>query len=154
MECVIYEVAVVAESITVYTDGASRGNPGPSASGYIAIRAGKTVNSEFEYNGVKTNNYAEYHAMEMALSWCLENASAAPSARISLFSDSELVVRQLKGEYKTKAPKLKDLKRRVEELALKFGSVTFKNLPRSDRNIARVDFELNKLLDDTQGKDL
>jgi ribonuclease HI len=90
----------------------------------------------------------------MALSWCLENAAAAPSARIAVFSDSELVVRQLRGEYKTKAPKLKDLKERVLDLAAKFGSVTFKNLPRSDRGIARVDAELNKLLDDTQGKDL
>ncbi len=144
----------MAESITVYTDGASRGNPGPSASGYIAMQGGKLVSSEFEYNGVKTNNYAEYHAMEMALSWCLENLSVSPSAKIAIFSDSELIVKQLNGEYKAKAPNLKDLKKRVQELALKFGSVTFKNLPRSDSRIARVDAQLNKLLDDTQGKHL
>jgi len=144
----------VAEAITIYTDGASRGNPGPSASGYIAIQAGKQISSEFEYNGVKTNNYAEYHAMEMALSWCLEGLSTPPSAKITVFSDSELVVRQLNGMYKTKEAKLKDLKRRVQELAEKFGSVAFRNLPREDRHIERVDAELNRLLDDTQGKDI
>ena len=144
----------MAESITVYTDGASRGNPGPSASGYMAVQGGKAVSSEFEYNGVKTNNYAEYHAVEMALSWCLENLSSPPSAKVSVFSDSELVVRQLKGEYKTKAPRLRDLKERVEELALKFGSVRFGNLPRSDPRIDQVDAELNRLLDATSSKDL
>ena len=64
------------------------------------------------------------------------------------------MVRQLNGEYKTKAPKLRDLKRRVEELALKFGSVTFGNLPRRTGSISRVDRELNRLLDDTARKDL
>ena len=144
----------MAESITIYTDGASRGNPGPSASGYIAFQGPRAVNSEFEYNGIKTNNYAEYHAMEMALSWCLEGLSTPPSANIIIFSDSELVVMQLNGEYKTKEAKLKDLKRRVQELALKFGSVAYKNLPREDKHITKVDAELNKLLDDTEGKDL
>ena len=144
----------MVESIIVYTDGASRGNPGPSASGYIALQGGKVVSSEFEYNGVKTNNYAEYHAVEMALGWCLKNLSSPPSAKVSVFSDSELVVRQLKGEYRTKAPRLKDLKVRVEDLALKFGSVKFGNLPRSDPHIDRVDAELNGLLDATSRKDL
>jgi ribonuclease HI len=143
----------VVESIVVYTDGAARGNPGPSASGYMAIQGSKVVSSEFEYNGSKTNNYAEYHAVEMALSWCLENLSLPPSAKIAIFSDSELIVKQLNGEYKTKAPKLGDLKRRVQELAAKFGSVSYGNLPRSDRRISRVDAQLNKLLDDTQRKD-
>ena len=144
----------MVDSVTIYTDGAARGNPGPSASGYIAIKGGKVVHSEFEYSGIKTNNYAEYHAMEMALGWCLDSLSEPNTAKISLFSDSELVVRQLNGQYKTKVSKLKDLKKRVVELAKKFGSVKFENLPREDRHISDVDRELNLLLDASTRKDL
>ncbi|MDE1865193.1 MAG: ribonuclease HI family protein [Candidatus Micrarchaeota archaeon] len=144
----------MGDRVTVYTDGAARGNPGPSASGYMIMQGSKTVRIEMQYNGVKTNNYAEYHAIEMALGWCLDNLQSPSSAKISVFSDSELVVRQLNGRYKTKVSKLRDLKRRVSEIASKFGSVAFENLPREDRHISRVDHGLNMLLDETLRKGL
>jgi ribonuclease HI len=142
----------LSDHIKVYTDGAARGNPGPSASGYLVLKGGKVVHRGVEYNGPKTNNYAEYHAIEMALGWCLDNLSDPSSSTVSVFSDSELVIRQLNGRYKTKVAKLKDLKRRVQELVQKFGTVTLDNLPREDKHISAVDLELNRLLDDTTRK--
>jgi ribonuclease HI len=142
------------EQLIIYTDGAARGNPGPSASGYMIVRGGKVVHKGLEYNGVKTNNYAEYHAIEMALGWCLDNISDPVLFRVSVFSDSELVVRQLNGQYKTKVAKLRDLKRRVSDLVSKFGFVKFENLPREDKRIASVDRELNIMLDEMTQKDL
>jgi ribonuclease HI len=120
----------------------------------MAISGGRVMNSEFEYNGIKTNNYAEYRAIEMALGWCLRNLSYPDSAEISVFSDSELVVRQLNGEYRTKVPNLRGLKRRVEGIASKFGSVKFGNLPRTNARITQVDAELNRLLDAAPRKHL
>lgn len=145
----------MGDQIVIYTDGAARGNPGESASGFMALKNGKVLHKEFEYNGSKTNNYAEYHAIEMALGWCLDHLSSPPSAKISLFSDSELVVRQLNGLYKTKVSNLKDLKKRVDDLVSKFAFVKFENLPREDSRISAVDKELNRLLDKvTTQKDL
>ncbi len=140
--------------VTIYTDGAARGNPGPSASGYTIMRGGKILHSGSEYNGVKTNNYAEYHAIEMALGWCLDNIPDVSLVKVAVFSDSELVVKQINGHYKTKVAKLKDLKKRVGDLVSKFGLVIFENLPREDPHISRVDKELNVLLDETTRKGL
>ena len=56
----------------IFTDGAARGNPGPSASGYMIFENGKKVAEEFVFNGSKTNNYAEYNAIIMALERCKE----------------------------------------------------------------------------------
>ncbi len=142
------------DQLTIYTDGAARGNPGPSASGYMVVKGGKVVHKGLEYNGSKTNNYAEYHAIEMALGWCLDNISDPVLLRVSVFSDSELVIRQLNGQYKTKVAKLRDLKRRVSDLVSKFGFVKFDNLPREDKRIASVDRELNLMLDEMTQKDL
>ncbi len=132
--------------LTIYTDGAARGNPGPSASGFIAVEDGKVIGSEFRPNGKKTNNYAEYAAMIMGLEWCAVQQDPG-SIRVLIRSDSELVVRQARGEYRVKAHGLRALNRRLAELASRFAGVDFQSLPRENRMISRVDRELNLLLD-------
>lgn len=133
--------------VTIYTDGAARGNPGPSASGYMIYDSKEELLAgHSEYNGVKTNNFAEYSAVLHALEWCAENLDAK-SMEIDLYSDSELVVKQLNGHYKIKAPHIKELNEKVKGVKGRFRSVIFRNLPRENPYIKAVDRSLNKLLD-------
>lgn len=139
-------------SITIYTDGAARGNPGPSASGYSIYKGREPLNRECKYNGKMTNNSAEYTAIIMALSWCGDNLITSENLQIELYSDSELVIRQLKGRYKVKSKDMKRLHDEVLELVEEFDSVSFDNLPRSNPNISKVDKMLNELLDTEEEK--
>lgn len=134
-------------SITVYTDGASRGNPGPSASGYAIVVDGKIIAESSEANRKTTNNVAEYTAMIKALEWCSKNIDNNNTAKLTVVSDSELVVRQMNREYKVKSADLKPLMRRLLELVRLFGSVRFEHRPRTDPMISGVDGKLNELLD-------
>jgi len=131
----------------IYTDGASRGNPGKSASGYLILdSSNKPLLKEVFYNGRKTNNFAEYIAIIAALEkvaklYGYEN-------NLILTSDSELVVKQINGLYKVKERVLKKLNKRVIELAGKFKSCRFQNAKRENKYIAIVDKELNRFLDE------
>ena len=131
----------------IFTDGAARGNPGPSASGYMIFENGKKVAEEFVFNESKTNNYAEYKAIIMALERCKTMLKKVDECSAKLFSDSELVVKQLNGEYKLKSPDLSPLNRKVVELAAGLGRVEFENVRRENRHISEVDKNLNILLD-------
>jgi len=133
--------------ITIYTDGAARGNPGPSASGFSAYLNGRQVAKVEEYNGAATNNFAEYNAVILALEWCISKIKEHKECEVELKSDSELVVRQLNGLYKIKSVQMKELNKRVKILVKEFSGVKFMNLPRSDPNIVKVDYMLNLLLD-------
>ena len=113
--------------ITLYTDGAARGNPGPSASGYMAHRDGKVVSKHFSYNGVETNNYAEYRAVILALEWCRDSLKDPKETDIRLYSDSELVIRQINGRYKVKSGKLMEMNGIVRTLASHFKKLEFVN---------------------------
>ncbi|MFP3278128.1 MAG: ribonuclease HI family protein [Candidatus Micrarchaeota archaeon] len=132
--------------IYIYTDGASRGNPGKSASGYLILdSSNKPLIKEVFYNGRKTNNFAEYMAIIAALEkvaklYGYEN-------NVILTSDSEVAVKQINGLYKVKEKHLKELNKRVIELASKFKSCKFQNAKRENKYIAMVDRELNKFLD-------
>lgn len=139
----------VSANITIYTDGAARGNPGPSASGFKIYGNGKLLHHAAVYNGIKTNNFAEYNAVVLALEWCLTRLHDAKEAKIELFSDSELVVRQINGHYRIKATQLLHLNDRARRLSKEFKSATFKNLPREHPGIVSVDRSLNDLLDRT-----
>ncbi|MFP3215272.1 MAG: ribonuclease HI family protein [Candidatus Micrarchaeota archaeon] len=135
--------------IYIYTDGASRGNPGKSASGYLILdSSNKPLLKEVFYNGRKTNNFAEYMAIIAALEkvaklYGYEN-------NITLTSDSEVAVKQINGLYKVKEKHLKELNKRVIELARKFKSCKFQNAKRENRYIAMVDRELNRFLDEME----
>lgn len=135
------------DSVVIYTDGAARGNPGPSASGYRIVSDGKLVHSDYAYNGERTNNYAEYHAIIMALEWCLNGLDDPATRTIRLVSDSEVVIKQLRGSYKVRAAALKSLNARARSFMREFKEIRLENRPREDKNISSVDRELNLLLD-------
>ncbi len=134
--------------IVIATDGAARGNPGPSASGYtIRDSSGKLIEANSIYNGAKTNNFAEYNAVIHALERCASLFDDHRNLDVELYSDSELIVRQLTGRYRVRSRDLLHLNERAMNLAAKFKSVGFKSIPRSDHRIKEVDKALNVLLD-------
>lgn len=133
--------------ITVYTDGASRNNPGESASGFI-IQDKNGEYIECFYNGIKTNNEAEYLAVIAAMKKLKERKNIYDI--ITIFSDSELMIKQLQGNYKVKTPSIMVLYEEALSLFKEFSSLHFKNLPRSNKNITKVDYALNKLLDERE----
>jgi ribonuclease HI len=96
-----------------YTDGGARGNPGPAGFGVlIQDESGATVAKLSQYLGHQTNNFAEYQALIAAL----EYAVAHPYKALKVISDSELLVRQIKGVYKVKNSALQDLHARAHQL--------------------------------------
>lgn len=102
---------------TAHCDGGSRGNPGPSGYGVVIEDAkGATVAELSEFLGVKTNNFAEYSGMLAALAYVLEHGHT----RLRVVADSELMVKQMKGQYRVNSPELRPLydeaKRRVARL--------------------------------------
>lgn len=105
--------------LTIYTDGASRNNPGEAGAGIHILRDGKPVEGLARYLGVTTNNIAEYTAAIIGL----EHAITAGAKRVKLFADSELMVKQINGQYKVKNEGLKPLHAKVKELIARIGSV-------------------------------
>lgn len=135
------------EEIVIYTDGAARGNPGPSASGYMVYESNRIIMRHFVYNGEATNNYAEYMAIRLALEWCTRNLKGLARRGVKLYSDSELVVRQINGHYKVRSKALLRMNRAIRALAPKFGELEFMSTGRETEGIKRVDRQLNILLD-------
>lgn len=133
--------------VIIYTDGASRKNPGESASGY-SIFDSKEENLLAEkaiYNGVRTNNEAEYIAIISALKYVFAEFGNEVSVR--LYSDSELVVRQINGKYRARGEGLKKLREKAVELSKKFVKCEFNNVRRENPRIKEVDRSINILLD-------
>src|SRR5437868_900361 len=97
-------------------DGGARGNPGPAGYGVvIKDHAGQKLTSLNEYLGHQTNNFAEYQGLIAALEWTVQHGHKA----LKVISDSELMVKQMKGQYKVKSPGLVDLYHRAKELITK-----------------------------------
>ena len=117
---------------TIYGDGGSRGNPGPSGSGAIIRNSeGETIATVSEFIGIATNNVAEYTAVVRALETLVEMLeSKAKGAEVHVRLDSMLVVRQMNGEWKIKHPSMKPLAARVSELVPLFKSVSFEHVYR------------------------
>ncbi|MCZ6778264.1 MAG: ribonuclease HI family protein [Acidobacteriota bacterium] len=113
--------------VKIFIDGGARGNPGPSGYGvYVVASDGTHLGSYFGYLGVQTNNVAEYHALLAAL----EHAGHSGWQRLWIGSDSELLVKQFRGEYRVKNEGLKRLYDRCRELARHFEEVSVGYLPR------------------------
>ncbi|MCD6501376.1 IMP dehydrogenase [bacterium] len=128
--------------IVLYTDGASRGNPGHSAIGVVALSAdGRKIEQISRYIGRATNNIAEYSALIAAL----ELAVKLSAKRIEIRSDSLLLVRQMNGRYRVKSPKLRGLWERANELSAHFERCVFKHIPRT-KNV-EADKLANEALD-------
>ena len=128
--------------LTIYTDGGSRGNPGPAASGIIIKDSlGKTVAAYGEYLGRQTNNYAEY----MAIISGLKKANALGATEVDCITDSKLVVEQLNRNWKVKEPTIQKLFILAYNASAKFKKVSYKHVLREKNKEA--DAEVNKVLD-------
>ncbi len=113
--------------ITIHTDGGARGNPGPAGSGVFSPELGEIK----KYLGVATNNQAEYTAVVLAMQAAVEYKNAHPEyTEIHFFLDSELIVKQMKREYKVKNPELQKLFMQVWNLTTQFKKVTFTHVRR------------------------
>ena len=114
--------------LVIHTDGAARGNPGPAGAGAVLRDAadGALVAELAVFLGERTNNYAEWTAVELAL----EEALTHGASRIDLRTDSELVARQIAGRYRVKHPDLKPIHGRVMALLGRFAGYTVGHVPR------------------------
>jgi ribonuclease HI len=133
--------------LTVHTDGASRGNPGAAAFAFVISRDGAAPVEEAGCLGTLTNNQAEYSALVRALKRALE---LEPAAAVVVHSDSELMVKQMRGEYRVKNEELQPLYEEARDLARRLGGgVTFRHVRRALN--ARADALCNEALDGKGG---
>jgi ribonuclease HI len=132
--------------LVIHVDGASRGNPGPAAIGVVILAPdGTDLLTRGEYIGETTNNIAEYKAMIDALGRAPDYLRDVVAPRIEVRSDSELMVKQMKGEYRVKNAGLKPLYEQARRLTGKFASVDFRHVYREDN--AKADRLCNLALD-------
>jgi ribonuclease HI len=136
-------LAMTAGSVTIYTDGASRGNPGPAAWAYVVVQNGSIIAMQSGYIGIATNNVAEYYAIINGL----EHARTVARDRVEIRSDSELVVRQITGRYRIRKEHLADLARDVHRLAAGFPEITYVSVQREHPCIQIADRLCNETLD-------
>jgi len=136
-----------AGTLTIHTDGGARGNPGPAAFAYVIQRDGSPAIEHAEAIGEATNNQAEYTALIRALEHA---ARLGTNHRVLVHSDSELLVKQMNGEYRVKDEGLKPLYEQARRLASRFGSVTIRHVPRLQN--AWADRLYNAALDGTAKK--
>ena len=117
----------------LYTDGAARGNPGPAGAGAVIVNPqGHVVAKVGKYLGENTNNYAEY----MGLILGLKRARAMGIKELEVFADSELLVRQLNGEYQVKAENLRPLFEEARQLLAAFPQVLLRHVSREENQAA------------------
>jgi ribonuclease HI len=129
--------------LVIHVDGGARGNPGPAAVAAVASTPdGDTVGERNEYIGEATNNVAEYRAVLLAL----ELAKELGATEIEVVNDSELVARQIGGEYKVKHAGLKPLYAETMEKLREFDSWAVRNV-RREQNV-RADELVNEALDE------
>ncbi|MCG2809615.1 MAG: ribonuclease HI family protein [Candidatus Portnoybacteria bacterium] len=138
--------------IKIYTDGGSRGNPGPSAIGVVIIQKGEASKKYGEYIGEGTNNQAEYKAVIFALKKVkqLFGKQKAKEVEMTVFSDSELLVKHLNHQYKIKEGELQFLFLEVWNLMLDFNQVNFQHTLRGGNKEA--DEMVNRALDEKANK--
>lgn len=121
------------KKIIVFTDGASRGNPGPGSLGLVICDdKGREIKKYSEFLGKVTNNEAEYKAVIFALKKIkhLFGKKNIKKIEVQLNSDSELLVNQLEGRYKIKNPNIGNLFLEIWNLRIDFGKIEFKSIPR------------------------
>ena len=108
-----------AHYLVAHIDGGARGNPGPAGFGAVVYdETGRTVAELSEYLGKQTNNYAEYSGLLASLTYALQNGCTS----LKVFSDSELMVKQIKGQYKVNNPALKELHGRARGMIQRLDS--------------------------------
>ena len=128
--------------VVLRTDGGSRGNPGPAGAGFVIERDGAVVCDGGRYLGVTTNNVAEYEA----LIWGLENAAALGATRVRVLADSELLVKQINGQYRVKNEGLKPRFLRALALLRGFAGFEVRHVRREENALA--DTMANRAMDE------
>lgn len=142
-----------ANKIIIYTDGGSRGNPGFSAIGVVIKSAdGNIIKKYGEFLGIKTNNEAEYEAVIFALKKvkAIFGKETAKKTEILIKIDSELVKKQLSGEYKIEEERLFPYFIKIWNLKIDFGKVEFEHIPREQNKEA--DKLVNEVLNEKENK--
>jgi ribonuclease HI/pterin-4a-carbinolamine dehydratase len=141
---IVDKEATVITEVQLYADGGSRGNPGPSASGYVLLdMSGRIALKQGEYIGITTNNQAEYQALKLGLEHALHDFQAR---QVHVYMDSMLVVNQMKNIFKIKNRELWPVHNACVELVKKFEKVSFDHVPRELNKLA--DEEVNKAMDE------
>ena len=131
----------------LFTDGGSRGNPGPAGAGFVLTNlSGAVIEKGGKFIGSTTNNVAEYSALIFGL----EAALKLGGSQLVCYSDSELIVRQINGQYKVKDAVLKSYYLKVKNLVGKFKKVLFVSVPREKNR--RADKLVNEAIDRTTKK--
>lgn len=122
--------------LRIYTDGASRGNPGPASYGFVIEDDKENIlHKEGRIIGITTNNVAEYTAVYEALKFIKNNLFSGYSS-ISLKADSKLVAEQLSGNFKIKSKNLMPIIQKIQILAFELGPITYGYIPRAENKIA------------------
>ena len=133
------------ERLLTYSDGGSRGNPGPAAIAFLIVTGdGMIINKKSSYLGIRTNNQSEYEALISAL----KAVKQLKTENVTCHLDSELVTRHLTGDYKVKNKELLKLWKQVQELIKEFKEIKFISVPRTNEYIAEADRILNITLDE------
>ncbi|NOR16293.1 reverse transcriptase-like protein [candidate division WOR-3 bacterium] len=124
-----------ANSLLIYVDGSSRGNPGPSGIGIVvfaSVEQTKPIQEISKYIGITTNNMAEYEAVISALKWIVKSNNKCATIKL----DSELVYNQVIGKYKVRSSRMAVQLKRVKILKAKIKNLSFQLIPRSDNKSA------------------
>jgi ribonuclease HI len=135
-------------TLRIHCDGGARGNPGPAASAFVVLdEQGSVLHQEGHYLGETTNNQAEYAGVLFAVQWLISSSFNSSDTYVTFVLDSELVVRQLIGQYKVKDENLKIRKNEIDNLmhSWKVGDKKFINV-RRDQNVL-ADSLVNQTLD-------
>jgi ribonuclease HI len=139
---------VLVDSVKIFADGGSRGNPGPSASGYVIQdpATNQVLVDKGIYLGVTTNNQAEY----LGLKYALEECQKMGARSVDAYMDSLLVVNQLKGTFKVRNRDLWPIHDSVKQLIAKFDKFTISHVPREMNKLA--DAAVNRAMDEAQNQ--
>ena len=130
-------------SLVIYSDGGSRGNPGKSAYAIVVTENGKITHEHTEFLGINTNNYAEYRGLIAAIAKALE----LKAKDVEFVMDSELVIKQMRGEYKVKSPNIRGLHEDAKRLSSMIPNVKFTHVKRENPMVSRADALLNAEMD-------
>ncbi len=120
--------------LTIFTDGASRGNPGPASCGFVVYENDHLLVERGIHLGIQTNNYAEYQGVIKALQWVLENYGN--DSPIQFKMDSMLVASQMSGKWKIKHEIIRSLYFTAKNLEKEFPSVTYQHVAREENTEA------------------
>ncbi len=124
--------------LSIHTDGGSRGNPGHAGYGFVILDSqNNIVHKGSQYLGIKTNNEAEYQGLLAALTWLKTFSSSTQITKVTVYMDSQLIVRQVQGFYKVKADNLRPIFSQVQSLLSSFSfPVNFSHVTRDKNTLA------------------